>query len=332
MRYVSPERLKPAIRPLLPLLGVLALGAIFNAEGAFFRWSTHAALLREVSVLGVLACGMTLVIVSGGIDLAVGSLLGLSAVSFALLSLRQGWPGALAIGGVLALGAAAGGVSGALVARSKLPPFIVTLAMLVFARGLAKQLSGAQKVSTYVQTADGEFVTLALPAIYTQIDARVLGGHVAVVTLVFVGCAGLGWVVLSRHKLGRYLLAIGGNPEAARLSGVPVSTALVSAYALSGLFAAIAGICQAAQEAQGDPETGLGYELDAIAMVVIGGTRLTGGQGGIGLTVAGVLTLGYLQKVLSLNAFSSELRLMLTGAILIAALLVQRKYRGFAEA
>jgi ribose/xylose/arabinose/galactoside ABC-type transport system permease subunit len=101
---------------------------------------------------------------------------------------------------------------------------------LVFARGLAKQLSGAQKVSTYVQTADGEFVTLALPAIYTQIDSRVLGGHVAVVTLVFVGCAGLGWVVLSRHKLGRYLLAIGGNPEAARLSGVPVSTALVSAY------------------------------------------------------------------------------------------------------
>jgi ribose transport system permease protein len=128
------------------------------------------------------------------------------------------------------------------------------------------------------------------------------------------------------------LLAIGGNPEAARLSGVPVSKALVAAYALSGLFAAIAGICQAAQEAKGDPETGLGYELDAIAMVVIGGTRLTGGQGGIGLTVAGVLTLGYLQKVLSLNAFSSELRLMLTGAILIAALLVQRKYPGFADA
>jgi ribose transport system permease protein len=112
MPYASHERLKQAIRPLLPLLGVLVLGAIFNAEGAFFRWSTHAALLREVSVLGVLACGMTLVIVSGGIDLAVGSLLGLSAVSFALLSLRQGWPGALAIGGVLTLGAVAGGVSG----------------------------------------------------------------------------------------------------------------------------------------------------------------------------------------------------------------------------
>jgi len=128
------------------------------------------------------------------------------------------------------------------------------------------------------------------------------------------------------------LLAIGGNAEAARLSGVPVGATLVVAYACSGLFAAIAGICQAAQEAQGDPETGLGYELDAIAMVVIGGTRLSGGYGGAGLTVLGVLTLGYLQKVLSLNAFSSEVRLMLTGIILLVALWIQHTYRGLGQA
>ena len=110
---------------------------------------------------------------------------------------------------------------------------------------------------------------------------------------------------------------------------------LCVAYALSGLFAAVAGICQAAQETQGDPETGAGYELDAIAMVVLGGTRLSGGSGGVGYTVIGVLTLGYLQKVLSLNAFSSELRLMLTGVILVLALLFQRReafVRSFARA
>ncbi|HEX9619125.1 MAG TPA: ABC transporter permease, partial [Polyangiaceae bacterium] len=116
------------------------------------------------------------------------------------------------------------------------------------------------------------------------------------------------------------------NLEAARLSGVPVKGTLVFAYALSGLFAAVAGVCQAAQETHGDPETGLGYELDAIAMVVLGGTSLAGGRGGVGLTLIGALTLGYLQKILSINAYSTEARLMLTGAILIAAVLFQRRF------
>jgi ribose transport system permease protein len=243
------------------------------------------------------------------------------------LTLRWPVPGGVAVALVLGLGACAGAVAGALVARLKMPPFIVTLALLVFARGLAKQLSGGQKVSSYVQTADGRFVNVPVPDIYAAIDTRVFGGQLSVVTLVFAGCSLLTGVVLARHKLGRYLLAIGGNAEAARLSGVPVRAALTFAYAMSGLFAATAGICQAAQEAQGDPETGMGYELDAIAMVVLGGTRLAGGQGSVGLTLIGVLSLGYLQKVLSLNALSSELRLMLTGAILLVALFFQQRYR-----
>jgi ribose transport system permease protein len=121
------------------------------------------------------------------------------------------------------------------------------------------------------------------------------------------------------------LYATGGNAEAARLSGVPVSRVLVLAYALSGLFAAVAGICQAAQEQQGDPETGAGYELQAIAMVVIGGTDLAGGRGGIALTLVGVLTIGYLQKILSINAVGEASRLMLTGAIIVCAVLLQRR-------
>ena len=315
----------PWVRAALPLAVVLVIGAIFNQGGAFFEWETHRALLREVSVLGILACGMTVVIVTAGIDLSVGSVLALSAVSFALATMHRALPGALAIPLVLGLGALLGLVSGALVAVARIQAFIVTLAMMVFARGLAKQLSGGQKVSSYFQGVDGRFVTVPQPAVFEAIDSRVLGGAISIVTLVFLATALVTWVVLERLRIGRYLFAVGGNLEAARLAGVPVRSTLLFAYALAGLFSALAGICQAAQETQGDPETGTGYELDAIAMVVLGGTSLAGGRGGVGRTLVGVLTLGYLQKVLSLNAYSTEVRLMLTGAILVGAVLIQRR-------
>ncbi len=313
------------VRALIPLLLVMALGAIFNSDGAFFEWSTHRAMLREISVLGILACGMTLVIVSGGIDLAVGSVLAVSAVCFAtfLMPLRMSAP--IAIAGAVGVGLAMGSVSGALVARFRIQPFVVTLAVMVFARGLAKLISGGKKVTNYITLNDGTTTTVDLPAIFAAIDKKVLADNISVVTLVFAGCALLTWLLLSRMRLGRYLLAIGGNYEAARLAGVPVVRSLIAAYALSGLLSAVAGICQAAQETQGDPETGMGYELDAIAMVVLGGTSLAGGRGGMGLTLIGALTLGYLQKILSLNAFSIEARLMLTGAILVGAVLFQNK-------
>ena len=168
---------------------VLVLGAIFNQHGAFFEWETHRALLREVSVLGILACGMTVVIVTAGIDLSVGSVLALSAVSFALLTMHRGWSGTLAIPLVLAFGTLLGLVSGALVAKARIQAFIVTLAMMVFARGLAKELSGGQKVSSYFQTPDGRFVTVPQPAVFEAIDSRVLGDSVSIVTLVFVASA-----------------------------------------------------------------------------------------------------------------------------------------------
>src|SRR5207253_6427744 len=138
-------------------------------------------------------------------------------------------------------------------------------------------------------------------------------------------CAALTWIALSHHFWGRQLYAMGGNEEAARLSGVPVKLIKVFAYASSGLLAAVAGICQAAQEQQGDPETGIGYELTAIAIVVIGGTTLSGGRGGIGLTLLGTLTIGYLEKILSINAVSEAGRVMLTGAIIVAGGVMQRR-------
>ena len=315
----------PWLRALLALGFVILLGCICHADGAFFRWSTHRDMLRQISVCGILACGLTLVIVSGGIDLSVGSILGLGAVLFARLSLHGGQGALVAIGTVGLAGLGAGLASGALVARFRIQPFIATLAMMVFARGLAKWSSGGQKISQAVQAPDGSFNYVELPRVFDVLGGQVLGGNVAVVSLVFLACVALCWVVLARLHYGRYLYAIGGNEEAARLSGVPVVRTKLLAYGLSGLFAAIAGICQAAQELQGDPEAGVSYELTAIAIVVIGGTSLAGGRGGLGLTLIGALTIGYLEKILSINAVGESSRLMLTGAIIVAAVLLQRR-------
>ena len=312
-------------RAVLALALVLALGAVFHADGTFWNAGVHRDALRQISVYGILACGMTLVIVTGGIDLSVGSVLALAAVVFSLTTLHAGWPVWLSVAATLAVGAAAGAVSGVLVTRFRVQFFIATLGMMVFARGLAKMVSGGRKVSTAVPDGAGGFRYLEVPAVFRAIDSRLLGGAVSTVTLVFAACAALCWAALALHRWGRQLYAIGGNEEAARLSGVPVRAAKTAAYVACGMLAAVAGICQAALEQQGDPEAGAGYELTAIAIVVIGGTHLAGGRGGMGRTLLGVLTIGYLEKILSINAVPEAARLMLTGAIVIAAVLAQRR-------
>ena len=317
----------PATRALIALLFVLLLGWVFNAHGAFFKLGTHRDALRQASVFGILACGLTLVIVSGGIDLAVGSVLALVSVGFSLMTIHWGWPPWVTVPVSLLLGLVCGAVSGGITAWWGIQPFIATLAMMVFARGLAKTISGGMKISTAVKNPDGTYHYVNVPGIFRAIDNRILGGDLAVVTVIFLVCAILGWVILSRHCWGRYIYGIGGNEEAARLSGVPVRFTKVLAYSASGLMAAIAGICQAAQEQQGDPEAGVGYELTAIAIVVIGGTTLSGGRGGMGLTLLGTLTIGYLDKILSINAVPEASRLMLTGAIIIVAVLAQRRQK-----
>jgi ribose transport system permease protein len=317
----------PSTRALVALLLVVLLGCWFPAEGAFFKWGTHRDALRQASVYGLLACGMTLVIVSGGIDLSVGSVLALVAVCFAKFTIHWQWHAAVAIPVCLVIGAAAGAAAGTLAAWFRIQPFIATLALMVFARGLAKTISGGTKVSTAVQDPDGTFRFVAVPEVFRWLDGRVGGGNLAMVTVVFVIAAGLVWLVMARHRWGRELYAIGGNEEAARLSGVPVRRVKLLAYVACSLLAAVAGLCQAAQESQGDPETAAGYELTAIAIVVIGGTNLMGGRGGIGLTLLGTLTIGYLDKILSINAVPDASRLMLTGTIIVLAVLAQRRRR-----
>ena len=314
----------PFVRALAALLFVLALGALFNAEGAFFKWNTHRDMFRHISVFAILACGMTLVIITAGIDLSVGSILGFTAVLFSIFCIHQGWSPWVAIPVCMLAGAACGGVSGGLVARFKIQPFIATLAMMVFARGLAKWVSGGQKISTAVLQPDGNYRYVEVPPVFNSINSKILNENVAVVTLIFLACILICWIILAKLRWGRYIYAIGGNEEAARLSGIPVTAVKLFAYGLSGLFSAVAGICQAAQELQGDPEAGMTYELTAIAIVVIGGTNLMGGRGGIGLTFIGAMTIGYLEKILSINAVGEASRLMLTGAIIIGAVLFQK--------
>lgn len=317
----------PATRALVALILVLVIGIIFNADGAFFKMGTHRDALRQASVFGILACGMTLVIISGGIDLAVGSIVALASVTFSLMSIHWGWPPVLSVLAALGVGMMCGAASGGAAAWFGVQPFIATLAMMVFARGLAKTISGGMKVSTAVKNPDGTYQYVDVPGIFRWIDSRILGGNVSVVTVIFLACALVTWLLLTRHRWGRHLYAIGGNEEAARLSGVPVAWTKMLAYAATGCLAGVAGMCQAAQEQQGDPEAGAGYELSAIAIVVIGGTSLIGGRGGMGLTLLGTLTIGYLEKILSINAVPEASRLMLTGVIILTAVLAQRRRR-----
>lgn len=315
----------PAFKAAIALVLVLVLGFIFNGDGAFLKLGTHRDAIRQISVYGILACGMTLVVIMGGIDLAVGSVLALTAVVFSLTSIHWGWSPWLAVPFCLLTGAVCGALSGSLAAWGRLQPFIATLALMVATRGVAKWVSGGEKISTAVKAPDGSFQYVDVPAIFHTIDSRVLGGNVSTVSLIFLLCFVATWFVLTKTTWGRYLYAIGGNERAARYSGVRVERTKLMAYMASGVFAAIAGLVQAAQERQGDPEAGAGYELTAIAIVVMGGTSLMGGRGGVGLTLLGMLTIGYMEKILSINAVPEYGRLVLTGAIIVAAVLTQRQ-------
>ena len=178
----------PATRALLSLLTVFLLGVIFNADGTFFKWGTHRDMLRQISVCGILACGMTVVIITAGIDLSVGSILGCIAVGFSLFSIHWQWPAWLAVALALAFGTALGAASGVLIARFRMQPFIATLAMMVFARGLAKLISGGQKISTAVQLPDGNYQYVDVPAVFELFNSRLFGGNISFVTLMLLLC------------------------------------------------------------------------------------------------------------------------------------------------
>jgi len=295
---------------------VLILGVAYNARGAFFAAGTHADAFWAIAGFGILACGMTIVILTGGIDLSVGSVAALCGVLFALMTMKNDWPPVLAVAAAVGAGAACGLVNGILVAALRLQPFIATLAMMAFARGLAKSdmVSEGAKIQR-----------MPAPQVVEWFNTRVdiLGAKVSIGVFIFLGCFALTLFLLQALRFGRHIYAIGDNAEAARLSGVPVRKTLIIAYTLCGLFAGIAGVLFTAMARQGDPDSGIGYELTAIAMVVVGGTSLMGGRGGVTLTLLGALTIGYLKKILDINRVDTAEQLMITGGIIVLAVLLQ---------
>ena len=311
-------------RGVWALIAVLIVGAAFPGPsgtsrlGAFFTWDYHRDMLRDYSIHGILACGMTIVILTAGIDLSVGSVLGMTGMLFALLMINLRLTPLIGIPVTLLAGMAAGLLSGTVITTFKIQPFVATLAMMVSARGLAKFIGGGAKIQAGTEE---------LPPIFQQISSQILNNNVAIVTIIFLLSVGVFWIILNRMRFGRHLIAVGGNEEAARLSGIRVNLVKAMAFGISGLMSAVAGVCYAAKTDYGDPEAGTAYELTAIAMVVIGGTSLMGGRGGILLTLLGTLIIGYIEKILSINNVQIAYRFMVEGAIIVAAVIIQQTGR-----
>lgn len=308
-------------RAILALLFVYLIGIFFAPS--FFTPAGQTGLVRELSRFGILAAGMTLVIITGGIDLSVGSVLGLNAVLFSIFIIRMGIPWPIAIVMCLILGGLVGLVNGVFVTSFGIQPFVATMAMMVGARGLAKLVSNQEKISTFFMNIKGEWITVPMPKIFLWLDGSLQGTSIPIIFLILLFFIGIIWFITARTPFGRYLYAIGGNEEASRLAGVRVNINKIGAYVICGMTAAMAGVCQAAAERQGDPESGQTYELSAIAMVVIGGTTLSGGQGGVKYTLLGAFIIGCIDKILSLRGVSEAGRLMATGVIIIGAVLIQ---------
>lgn len=307
---------------LLGLVLVVVGGIIFSpqrhGEILFLSAENIANIVRSISETGILALGMTFVIIAAGIDLSVGAVLGLSSVLTATLFINHGWGLWTTLPLVLACATLFGLVQGVLSARLQVQAFIVTLAGLQAARGLALIVSG----NTFININYGSGPGTA-PAGFAILGERLFGDTFPVATLVFLVLAAVATFILNNTRYGRYVFAVGGNARAARLSGIPVEWVRISVYGLSGLCAGVAGIVHAGQFAFGSPNDGSGYELNAIAAVVIGGTDLFGGAGTMVGTIAGAVMLGALANVLQLNDVSAAMQLLATGAIIVAAAALQ---------
>ncbi len=279
----------------------------------FLQFDNVVGILLATAVNGVLAIGVTYVIIAGGIDLSIGTVMTLSAVMTGVFITLWHLPVPIGIAGGVATGALAGLANGILIAKLKIPPFIATLGMLNVAKGLALVISGLKPIyfndtPEFNHAAMGSAVGFVVP-----------GLDVPNVVLLLFGTAVVAGLVLSRTILGRYTFALGSNEEAARLSGVNVDRWKMAVYAVGGLCSGIAGVMIAARLNSAQPSLGLGYELDAIAAAVIGGTSLSGGEGSILGTVIGAFIISALTNGLRILSVPQEWQTVITGGIVIVA-------------
>jgi ribose transport system permease protein len=303
-----------AVQTLLAFGAVIVMLVAFSvASPNFLQLDNIIGILLATTVNGVLALGVTFVIVTGGIDLSIGTVMTLSAVMTGVVITRWQLPIPLGIASGLATGAAAGFANGALIAKLKVPPFIATLGMLNVAKGLALVTSGLRPIYFSDTPAFNEL------AMGSALGKLVPGLEVPNLVLVLFGAAIVAGFALNKSILGRYACALGSNEEATRLSGVHVDAWKMAVYSVCGLFAGLAGVLIAARLDSAQPSLGLGYELDAIAAAVIGGTSLSGGEGTILGTVIGAFVISILTNGLRILSVPQEWQTVVTGAIVIAA-------------
>lgn len=300
-------------------LGAVVFSPVKDGKLIFLGSGNLFNAVQSISDTGVIAVGMTLVILIGGIDLSVGSVFGLAGIGVAVLLVNGGLPVFPAVVLVLAIGFAFGLLQGIASARFGIQAFIVTLAGMQIARGLARIWSGGQGVSLTYGDQPGQ-----VPVAFSLLGERTFNGVVPISALIFLGVAALAVLALRVTAFSRHVYAIGGNEKAARLSGVPVLRVKILVFGLCGLLAALAGIMHVGELDFAGPNDGVGYELNAIAAVVIGGTSLSGGRGSVVGTVAGALLVGVLNNILGLRDVDSNIQLLIIGVVIVLAAGVQR--------
>jgi ribose transport system permease protein len=306
----------------LGLLIVFLIGLIFSpvrdGSNLFIDPFNQANILRDVAETGIIAVGMTFVILVGEIDLSVGSVLALTATFSAAMLVRLNLDTSLVIVLGLAVGGVSGLINGIVTTWVRIPSFVVTLAMMSFARGFARLALGGLAIPVIAGTGGA-------PESFFVFAQRWFGIPVPAIVMVVVAI--ISGIILRYTPFGRHVYAVGGNPIAARLSGVRVDRVKIIVFVICGVLTALAGIIHAAQLNQGSPNDGVGYELNAIAAVVIGGTSLMGGIGTLAGSIIGAWMLGMIDNILGLNNINSDVQLLIKGALIVAAVGLQRLQR-----
>ena len=290
-----------------PLIGLVLLCVFLSlTTDTFFSLRNFLNVMDQITVLGVMAVGMTLVILIGGIDLSVGSVLAISAMVMGYLGNNRGWPFVIAILFALIVAAACGLVTGLMVTRLRMPAFIATLAMMSIARGIASIITNGEQI-------------IGFPDWFSNLAIIRHFGFLTVTVGLMIAITVIAWIILQFRPVGRALYAIGGNPEVARLAGIDVRQYTIWVYAICAALAGLAGVILSARLDSAQPSQGLGYELDTIAAVVIGGASLSGGVGSIGGTAAGVLIIGFLRNGLNLLQVSPFVQQVIIGVVIAVA-------------
>lgn len=304
------------LQTLGPLAGLILIFTLFAVAGpeSFSSLNNLETIARQTAIVGTAALGMTLIIIAGGIDLSVGSIIALVTVVTAAL-LQGGLPPLLAALGGVAAGVACGFINGYLITRLKVVPFIVTLGTLLVVRGAAKGFAHEQKIDAPLT-----WLKELLAALPPGEGWRVVPWGVWLAIALAFLVAG----ILLYTRLGRHIIAIGSNEQTARLCGVPVDRVKVIVYSLGGLFAGVAGILQFSRLTVGDPTVAMGVELDVIAAVVIGGGSLSGGEGSIAGTIVGALIMTVIRSGCAQMGLPNWVQEMVTGIIIVIAVALDR--------